>query len=117
MQTVTGYDANALYLWCTRLAMQMCKPGVYRYNVDSEKMELSFYPGISEKQDAWLTDLCSVNFPHLRNAIKNGEMCVGPRRLKVDGYDSLSKTAFELDECYFHGCDMRVCNASPIKKC
>ena len=69
---VVGYGTNPLYLWCTSLSMPMGKSRVYHYNVDSEKMELSFDAGsgVSEKQNAWLTDLCSVNFPAMCYAIK-----------------------------------------------
>ena len=73
LQTVVGFDAIVLYLWCTSLTMPMGKPCVYQYNVVfigimsiAKKMKLSFDPGVSEKQNAWSTDLCSVNFPYLR---------------------------------------------------
>ena len=79
VQTVTGYDANALYLWCTGLEMPMGKPRVYHYNVVSNQIELSFDPGVSEKQNTWLAGLCNNGYPELRYAIKmesNELVCV-----------------------------------------
>ena len=84
--------------------MAMGKPHVYRYNDDSKQMEHSFDPGISV-QNVWLTDLCNDSYPELCYAIKNGEQRVGSHKLKVDGYDPLTNTAFEFDGCYFHGCE------------
>ena len=98
----------------------MGKPRVYQYNDDSKQMELSFDPGVSEKQNAWLTDLCNDSYPELRYAIKNGEQRVRPCKLKVNGYDPLTNTAFDFDSCYFHGCECvkpsRSKNAEEIKQ-
>ena len=49
-----------------------------------------------------------MDYPDLKYGIKNGEQRVGPRRLKVDGYSELKKTAFEFDGCFYHGCNCRV---------
>ena len=55
LQTITGFDVNALYLWCTGLFMSMGKRCVYRFNEVSNKMQLSYDYGMSEKQiPGWL---------------------------------------------------------------
>ena len=64
-------------------------------------MELSYDPGVSEKQNTWLDGLCSNEYPNLHYAIKNGEQDICLKRLKVDGFSPFTDTAFEFDGCYF----------------
>ena len=65
--------------------MPMSCPQVYRLNSGSNLLEKAFDPDISEKQNLWLAELVS-KFPDLRYAVKNGEQCIGPKKLKVEGY-------------------------------
>ena len=103
VKSIVGYDANALYLWCTAQPMPMGRPCVYRLNSESNLLEKAFDPDVSEKQNVWLTQLV-CKYPDLRYAIKNGEQRIGLKKSKVDGYSHQSNTAFELDGCYYHGC-------------
>ena len=96
-----GYDANALYIWCTAQSMPMGRPRIYRLN-SKKLLEKAFDPDVSEKQNMWMAELVR-KYPDLQYAIKNGEHCVGPQKLKVDGYCRQTNTAFEFDGCYYHG--------------
>ena len=102
VKSVVGYDANALYLWCTAQSMPMGRPRVFRLN-EENKLKQVFDPDVSGKQNLWLGEIEKTS-PDLRYAIKNGEKCVGPRKRKVDGYSETTNTAFEFDGCYYHGC-------------
>ena len=66
-------------------------------------MKKVFDPDVSGKQNLWLSGL-EKKYPDLQYAIKNGEKCIGPKRLKVDGYSAEIETAFEFDICYYHWC-------------
>ena len=96
VESVVGYDANALYLWCAARSMLTGRPCVYRHNLESGQLELAYEPDISGKQNAWLAELV-CKFSDLRYAIKNSEQHIGPKKLKVDRYCPKTNTAFEFD--------------------
>ena len=80
----------------------MGRPRVFRLNSEN-KLRRVFDPDVSEKQIKWLAERV-LKYPDLRYDIKNGEECIGPQKLKVDGYCDQTKTAFEFGGCYYHGC-------------
>ena len=105
VRSIVGYDANALYLWCTAQSMPMGHSYVYWRSSESGLLELAYEPNVSGKQNAWLAELVWT-FPHLRYAIKNGEQHIGLKNLKVNEYCPQLNTAFEFDVVFITAANM-----------
>ena len=95
---IVGFDANALYLDCIDKAMP-CKGYVKRSAPDFKPdSRLS-----CEDMLHWMNYLMEtegVHILHARNHIS--EVRIGP--YLVEGYDPNTRTVYEFNGCYFHGC-------------
>ena len=99
-QNITGWDANALYLY-TIGQPQPC--GAYvRRQAPNFKADARLQ---HEDMFHWMEYTKSteqVNILHARNNIH--EIRIGP--YYVDGYDPQNQVVYEYNGCYFHGCSV-----------
>jgi hypothetical protein len=58
----------------------------------------------SKEQIQWLKSLEPL-YPNIQYATKGGEHRIGTTRKHADGYDPDTKTVFEFQGCYYHGCE------------
>ena len=95
---IVGFDANALYLDCIDKAMP-CGGYVRRsapdFKPDSRLSCEDMFHWIN-----YLMEMEGVHILHARNHIS--EVRIGP--YLVDGYDPNTRTVYEFNGCYFHGC-------------
>ena len=94
---ILGYDANALYLWAID---QFMPTGDYvrRFGPDLTPT----FKGNLRNMFHWMDYVSKaegITIWHQRN---HGEVKIGP--YSVDGFEPGTKTVFEYDGCYFHGC-------------
>ena len=95
---IVGYDANALYLDCIDKAMP-CGGYVQRaaphFKPDSRLN--------CEDMFNWMDYIKETEGGHILHARNHiSEVRIGP--YLVDGYDPKTRTVYELNGCYFHGC-------------
>ncbi|KAG1661834.1 Death-associated inhibitor of apoptosis 2 [Nymphon striatum] len=71
----------------------------------------SYFPYISHHKDtfsiasiAWLEYRAHKYNIKIRHALNDGEYVIPGRKYRLDGYDELTKTAYEFHSCFFHGC-------------
>ena len=101
--SIVGYNANALYLDCINKSM-LCGGYVHRsasdFRPDSRLHDADMYH--------WMDHFMETEGEHILHGLNHiGEVRSGPYLL--DGFDPITKTAYEYHGCYFHGC-------SPCKK-
>ena len=97
---IVGYDANALYLDCIDKAMP-CGGYVRRYAPDFKPDSRLSCEDMFHWMD-YLMESEGVHILHGRNHI--GEIRIGP--YLVDGYDPSTRTVYEYNGCWFHGCSV-----------
>ena len=99
VQKIVGYDANALYLWALSQPMPV---GLYTtWTLSKGKLE----PNKSwRKADEWLAWEGHKSNVVLRTHLNNTEKRLGDKQVPVDGYDPDSRTVYEFQGCYYHGC-------------
>ena len=95
---IVGWDANALYLDCIDKAMP-CGGYVRRIGPDFKPDSGFSYEDMFHWMD-YLIETEDIHILHGRNHIS--EVRIGP--YLVDGYDPITRTAYEYNGCYFHGC-------------
>ena len=98
-RSIVGYDANALYLWAI---MQDLPTGWYT----RRRAENGFRPQQAQPYGQmaaqWLTSVSSRSGRIIRHQSNGREKRVG--KLLVDGWCTVSRTAYQFHGCYFHGC-------------
>jgi hypothetical protein len=62
----------------------------------------------------WLYYLEKTKNIKITHALNGKEKCIG--KYRVDGYDPITKTAYEFNGCYFHGCPKDFDNLEAKKK-
>ena len=95
---IVGYDANALYLDCIDKAMP-CGGYVRRAAPDFKPDSRLNCEDMFNWMD-YIMETEGVHILHARNHIS--EVRIGP--YLVDGYDPNTRTVYEFNGCYFHGC-------------
>jgi hypothetical protein len=97
---VAGYDANALYLWCT---MQDMPTGMFlRRRAPNYKKDWGMC--FSRVALDWLNYEAQTRGVTIHNQFdRGGEQRLGPRNRPVDGYAKSINTVFEFHGCYWHG--------------
>ena len=99
-RNIVGYDANALYLDCIDKD-QPCGGYVRRTAPDFRPDTRLQHEDMYHWMD-YVMETEQVNIKHARNYV--GEVRIGP--YLVDGYDPVSKTVYEYNGCYYHGCSV-----------
>ena len=97
---IVGYDANALYLDCIDKAMP-CGGYVRRSAPDFKPDSRLSCEDMFHWMD-YLMETEGVHILHARNHVS--EVRIGP--YLVDGYDPNTKTVYEFNGCFFHGCPL-----------
>ena len=99
-QSIVGYDANALYLWCL---MQDMPTGsnVRRKEEDQFKPH---QPDVWGKTASEWMEWESYNKGiHIRHKYNGKEKKIGQRQLPVDGWCGQINTVYQFHGCFWHG--------------
>jgi G:T-mismatch repair DNA endonuclease (very short patch repair protein) len=100
VQSVKGFDANALYLWALMEKMPTDFPITRRKENAFKAVKINRFVQQSRE---WLTWTSHVKRVDLRTQYNGKEMSLGKRHIRVDGWDCESKTAYQFHGCLFHG--------------
>jgi G:T-mismatch repair DNA endonuclease (very short patch repair protein) len=100
VQSIKGYDTNALYLWAIMQKMSTDYPVTQRKQ-DGLKVHKSKTYTLQCRD--YLTWIAHVNKIHLRTLLNNREMQFGSRKIRVYGWDCKTRTAYQFHGCLFHG--------------
>ena len=98
-QSIVGYDANSLYLYCLSQKMPIGLPII-------RNLEDNFIPSRrhhSAEATEWLEHYMHVNSVMLNTNTRGGERRVGP--FMVDGFSKEKKLVCEYLGCIWHGCE------------
>ena len=113
---VVGHDANALYVYCLSELMPTGSPVVrrringFRRDVYSDNKAAT-----SNAANSWLRHIEESQGIKLQTGYNGPEYRVG--MYLVDGYCSDTRTIYEFDGCYYHGClCLKKQNATAIKR-
>ena len=101
VETLEGFDANALYLWALMQNMPTGTPTVRRKDDNFVPRQRGKY-GVLARE--WLEWMSHQSGNRLRHKFNDGEQRLGKRNLPVDGWDPATKTAYQFHGCAFHGC-------------
>ena len=98
-RSIVGYDANALYLWAL---MQDMPTGWYVRRREENKFRPQQAQPYGQMAAQWLTSVSSRSGRIIRHQSNGREKRVG--KLLVDGWCTVTRTAYQFHGCYFHGC-------------
>ena len=102
-ENIVGWDANALYLWAIG-EPQPCG-GYVRWKPDDDYKFKAHSNLEYEDMFHWMDYLQqSENIKILHQRNHSSEIRIGP--YLVDGYDPETKTVYEFNGCYHHGCSV-----------
>ena len=99
VQSVVGYDANALYLWALSQPMPVGLFTTWTPSSCGDELQPSKSWRAADEWLAWM----ARGLTQFRTRLDRGEKRLGPRQLPVDGYDAASQTAYGFHGCYWHG--------------
>ena len=102
-ESVVGVDANSLYLWSFAQDFPAGNFEV-RHGPDF-KREKQPRHGYSAAAIRWIeseAEKRGVKISHTLNS--NGEIAIGARKLRVDGFLASENAIFEFHGCYYHAC-------------
>ena len=105
-RAIVGYDANALYLWSLMQDMPMGWYTRRRSEKDFRPESAQLY---GQMAGEWLTWESERTGRSIRHQINGREKRIGKHR--VDGWCSETKTAYQFQGCFFHGCS---CNREEV---
>ena len=97
--SIVGYDANALYLWSL---MQDMPTGWYKRRREENEFRPESAQLHGQMAAEWLTWESERTGHSIRHQVNGREKRIG--KLSVDGWCSTTKTAYQFQGCYFHGC-------------
>ena len=98
-RSIVGYDANALYLWAI---MQDLPTGWYTRRRAENRFRPQQAQPYGQMAAQWLTSVSSRSGRIIRHQSNGREKRVG--KLLVDGWCTVTRTAYQFHGCYFHGC-------------
>ena len=98
-KSIVGYDANALYLWAL---MQDMHCGWYTRRREEKQFHPQPAQPYGQMAAQWLTSVSSRSGRIIRHQSNGREKRVG--KLLVDGWCTVTRTAYQFHGCYFHGC-------------
>ena len=113
-RSIVGYDANALYLWSLMQDMPMGWCTRRRAENDFRPESAQLYGQMAAE---WLTWESERTGRPIRHQINGREKRIGKHR--VDGWCSETKTAYQFQGCFFHGCpctreEVNAVNGKPM---
>ena len=111
VETLEGYDANALYLWAMMQNMPTGIP-IVRKKTDNFVPRQQGKYGLLARE--WLEWVGHQNGTKIKHKFNKGEQRLGKRNLPVDGWDPESKTAYQFHGCSFHSCDKCAAGKKPF---
>ena len=98
-RSIVGYDANALYLWSLMQDMPMGWYTRRRVENDFRPESAQLYGQVASEWLMWESERMGLSIRHQTNG---REKRIGKHR--VDGWCSKTKTAYQFQGCFFHGC-------------
>ena len=109
VQSVLGYDANALYLWAMQQNMPTQTP-IRRRKQNNFRKELVGATDVQARE--WLTyhiHKTGSTAQGMKHQFNGPEKRLGFRQIPVDGWDARNKTVYQYHGCYWHG---HTCSAT-----
>ncbi|BFZ03070.1 hypothetical protein BsWGS_06109 [Bradybaena similaris] len=100
VKSIKGFDANALYLHALMKPMPTDFAVIRKAENEFRAERQSFYTVQNRQWLSWVEYSKNV---HLQTQYNGKEMALGKRRLRVDGWDAGSRTAYQFHGCMFHG--------------
>ena len=101
-QHILGVDANSLYLRC--MSEAHCT-GYYLVRRLENEFKAETRQRTSKVALEWLRHIEHAHSVRLRHAFNGGEVQIGCKRIRVDGFHPPSRTVFQFHGCWFHAHD------------
>ena len=101
VETLEGFDANALYLWGIMQDMPTGHPVIRRKNNGFIPCRTGKFGLLAREWLEYEAHARNVRILHQYNV---GEKRLGSRNLPVDGWDPVNRVAYQFHGCRFHGC-------------
>ena len=101
VQTLEGFDAIALYLSALMQEMPTGHPVIREREKNFKPTQVGKFGLLAREWLEWTQNITKNKITHKFNG---GEQRLGKRHLPVDGWDPVTKTAFQFHGCKFHGC-------------
>ena len=101
VETLEGFDANALYLWGIMQDMPTGHPVIRRKNNGFIPCRTGKFGLLAREWLEYEAHERNVRILHKYNV---GEKRLGARNLPVDGWDPVNRVAYQFHGCRFHGC-------------
>ena len=101
VDTLEGYDANALYLWAISQTMPTGHPVIRRKETNFIPCRTGKFGLLAREWLEWEQKTTKRRIDHQFNV---GEKRLGSRNIPVDGWDPVNHTAYQFHGCRFHGC-------------
>ena len=109
VQSIIGFDANALYLWALSQPMPTEQPTRRRRhppntdNINKKDFQAEKIDKYGQKAREWLEWEAHNKKIHIQHKFNGKERSLGNRHIRVDGYCSSQRLAFQFHGCAFHG--------------
>ena len=113
VESLEGFDANALYLWAIMQNMPTGTPVVRKRSEDFAPRKRGKYGLLAREWIEWVAHE-SGNIKKFKHKFNEGEQRLGKRNIPVDGWEPETKTAYQFHGCAFHGCDKCEAGKKPF---
>jgi hypothetical protein len=100
VNSIQGYDANALYLWALSQDMPTEHPIIRRKETEFKAEYTDMY---GKQAREWLEYTAHSNKIHIQHKHNAKEMRLGQKRYAVDGWDKENNTVYQFHGCLVHG--------------
>ena len=105
VESIQGFDANALYLYAIQKEMPTEYP-IVRKKENNFKAEQTDPFGKQARE--WLEYTSHSQGIYIQHKFNNKKKQLGRKRIRVDGWHSDTHTAFQFHGCLFHGHDCHL---------
>ena len=99
-QSIVGYDANALYLWCI---MQDMPSGCYVRCREEDQFKPHQPDVWGKTASEWIDWVAHTNSLNIRHKYNGKEKRIGQQQLPVDGWCAQTNIVYQFHGCYWHG--------------
>ena len=99
-QSIVGYDANALYLWCI---MQDIPTGCYVKHKEEDQFKPHQPDVWGKTASEWIDWIAHTKCLNIRHKYNGKEKRIWQWQLPVDGYCAQTNTVYQFHGCYLHG--------------